>query len=140
MPALAGLWCVAALFAVGILGLVFGRSRAATTLVYGASLAITLAALALALAFLIGDGRPSSLTLPLGLPWIGAHFRVDALAAFFLIVVNLGGAIASLYALGYGQHIFIGLGLALAFRANSIGWAAALALTAALFHVFNHSV
>ena len=104
MPALAGLWCVAALFAVGILGLAFGRSRAATTLVYAASLAITLAALALALAFLIGDGRPSSLTLPLGLPWIGAHFRVDALAAFFLIVVNLGGAIASLYALGYGQH------------------------------------
>src|ERR1700720_3097570 len=36
--------------------------------------------------------------------------------------------------------IFIGLGLALAFRANNIGWAAALALTAALFHVFNHSV
>ncbi len=104
MPAIAGLWCVAALFAVGILGLLFGRSRAATTLVYAASLAIALAALALALAFLIGDGRPSSLTLPLGLPWIGAHFRVDALAAFFLIVVNLGGAIASLYALGYGQH------------------------------------
>ena len=36
--------------------------------------------------------------------------------------------------------IFIGLGLALAFRANGIEWAAALALAAALFHVFNHSV
>jgi NADH:ubiquinone oxidoreductase subunit 5 (subunit L)/multisubunit Na+/H+ antiporter MnhA subunit len=36
--------------------------------------------------------------------------------------------------------IFIGLGLALAFRANGIGWAAALALTAALFHVLNHSL
>ena len=36
--------------------------------------------------------------------------------------------------------IFIGLGLALAFEANGIGWAAALALTAALFHVFNHSI
>jgi NADH:ubiquinone oxidoreductase subunit 5 (subunit L)/multisubunit Na+/H+ antiporter MnhA subunit len=36
--------------------------------------------------------------------------------------------------------IFIGLGLALAFRANDMGMAAALALTAALFHVFNHSV
>jgi formate hydrogenlyase subunit 3/multisubunit Na+/H+ antiporter MnhD subunit len=34
--------------------------------------------------------------------------------------------------------IFIGLGLALAFRASGIGWAAALALTAALFHVLNH--
>jgi formate hydrogenlyase subunit 3/multisubunit Na+/H+ antiporter MnhD subunit len=36
--------------------------------------------------------------------------------------------------------IFIGLGLALAFRANDMRWAGALALTAALFHVFNHSV
>jgi formate hydrogenlyase subunit 3/multisubunit Na+/H+ antiporter MnhD subunit len=104
MPALAGLWCVAALFAVGILGLVLGRSRVATTLVYGASLAISLGVLALALTFLIAGGPPASATLPLGLPWIGAHFRVDALAAFFLIVVNLGGAVASLYALGYGRH------------------------------------
>ena len=44
------------------------------------------------------------MTLPLGLPWLGAHFRLDALAAFFLVVVNLGGAAASLYALGYGRH------------------------------------
>src|SRR5206468_1437374 len=44
------------------------------------------------------------LTLPLGLPWVGAHFRVDPLAAFFLVVVNLGGAGASLFALGYGRH------------------------------------
>jgi hydrogenase-4 component B len=104
MPALAGLWCVAALFAVGISGLVFGRSRVATTLVYGASLAATLVALTLALTFLLTNGQASSVTLPLGLPWIGAHFRLDPLAAFFLIVVNLGGAIASLYALGYGRH------------------------------------
>ena len=36
--------------------------------------------------------------------------------------------------------IFIGLGLALAFRANGLAPAAALALTAALFHVLNHSL
>jgi NADH:ubiquinone oxidoreductase subunit 5 (subunit L)/multisubunit Na+/H+ antiporter MnhA subunit len=36
--------------------------------------------------------------------------------------------------------IFIGLGLALAFEANEMPGAAALGLTAALFHVFNHSV
>ena len=46
----------------------------------------------------------TSLQLPLGLPWIGAHFRIDALAAFFLAVANLGGAAASLFALGYGRH------------------------------------
>jgi len=36
--------------------------------------------------------------------------------------------------------IYIGLGLALAFQANNMSWAAALALTAALFHVLNHSL
>src|SRR5205814_9073577 len=36
--------------------------------------------------------------------------------------------------------IFIGLGLALAFEANEMPAAAALALTAALLHVFNHSL
>ncbi len=44
------------------------------------------------------------MTLPLGLPWLGAHFRLDALSAFFLIVIAFGGAAASLYALGYGRH------------------------------------
>ena len=28
------------------------------------------------------------MTLPLGLPWLGAHFRLDALSAFFLAVVE----------------------------------------------------
>jgi len=36
--------------------------------------------------------------------------------------------------------IFIGLGLALAFEASGLRTAAALALTAAIFHVFNHSL
>jgi formate hydrogenlyase subunit 3/multisubunit Na+/H+ antiporter MnhD subunit len=36
--------------------------------------------------------------------------------------------------------IFIGLGLALAFKAQHLGWAAALAMTAALLHVLNHSM
>jgi hydrogenase-4 component B len=36
--------------------------------------------------------------------------------------------------------IFIGLGLALAFKAHGMAWAATLALTAALLHVLNHSL
>jgi hydrogenase-4 component B len=36
--------------------------------------------------------------------------------------------------------IFIGIGLAMAFQAYQVTWAAALALTAALFHVLNHSL
>lgn len=49
----------------------------------------------------IGD---SGLTLPLGLPWIGAHFQFDALTAFFLVILGIGGAVVSLYAIGYGRH------------------------------------
>ena len=46
-----------------------------------------------------GDARPRD--RPAG---HRRKFRLDALAAFFLVVVNLGGALASLYALGYGRH------------------------------------
>jgi hydrogenase-4 component B len=72
--------------------------------IYGGSLILSLAALAVVLAQLLGQRADEALTLPLGLPWIGAHFRLDALSAFFLVVVNLGGGAASLYALGYGKH------------------------------------
>ena len=65
---------------------------------------LSLAALAAALGALLGAAPPVSVTLPLGLPWLGAHFRLDALSAFFLAVVNLGTAAASLFALGYGRH------------------------------------
>src|SRR6185295_3816549 len=73
--------------------------------VYGASLMVALALCVIALVALLGNGSATSaITLPLGLPWLGAHFRIDALSSFFLVVVNLGGATASLFALGYGRH------------------------------------
>ena len=105
MPVTLALWSVLALLAVPLLAVTTRRSSVATYLVYGASLAICLVALAVALSYLVsGENRPSSLRLDLGLPWIGAHFRMDALAAFFLAVANLGAAAASLFAIGYGQH------------------------------------
>ena len=81
-----------------------GRSPAATRVVYGASLLIATISLAAAVAHLLGAAAPVSITLPLGVPWLGAHFRLDALSAFFLAVVDLGAASASLFALGYGRH------------------------------------
>jgi formate hydrogenlyase subunit 3/multisubunit Na+/H+ antiporter MnhD subunit len=98
------LWCIAALLGASTAAIA-GAHRAATPLVYGTALGASLLALAIATSSLLApDARPGALTLPLGLPWLGAHFRLDALAAFFLLVVNLGGAAASLYALGYGRH------------------------------------
>ena len=98
--------CVAALLATAILAIVLSRSERATAVIYGATLAVCLVALfgVAAVHCSAAPLAPPILTLPLGLPWLGAHFRLDALAAFFLVVVNLGGAAASLYGLGYGHH------------------------------------
>jgi hydrogenase-4 component B len=103
LPAVVGLWCVAALLAIGALAVVVGRWSLGTPVVYGLSLAASLVALGNALSHLVA-ADVATLTLPIGLPDLGAHVRLDALAAFFLVVVNLGGAAASLYALGYGRH------------------------------------
>jgi hydrogenase-4 component B len=102
MPVMVALACVAVLLATTAAAVAVGRS--AHRLVYGASLAASLVALAAALAQLIGGQAPAIATLPLGLPWLGAHFRLDALAAWFLAVASLGAAGASLFALGYGRH------------------------------------
>ncbi len=99
------LYGVAALVVLAPVAIALGASPRGTSVVYGASLMITLTLGMIALLSLFGYSDPSStVTLPLGLPWLGAHFRIDALAAFFLVVVNLGGASASLFALGYGRH------------------------------------
>ena len=103
MTAVHALYGVAALLALAPIAVALAASPRATAIVYGASLMITLALGVIALLSLF-DQSVSTVTLPLGLPWLGAHFRIDALAAFFLVVVNLGGATASLFALGYGRH------------------------------------
>jgi hydrogenase-4 component B len=51
----------------------------------------------------LGNAPVETLSLPLGLPWIAGCLRVDAHAAFFLAVVNLGGAAPCLYGLSDGR-------------------------------------
>ena len=96
--------CIAAHLAISLLAVATGRSLVTMRIVYGASLAISLLLLAIAADHLLGAKAPVTATLPLGLPWLGAHFRIDVLSAFFLMVVDLGAAAASLFALGYGRH------------------------------------
>ena len=93
----------AALLALAVVAAFVARKPYASRLVYGAALAISAALMIGALVQLLGGTKADELGLPLGLPWIGAHFRVDALSAFFLVVVNLGGGAASLYGLGVGR-------------------------------------
>src|SRR6202165_3150866 len=97
--------CAAALLAIAALAVALGRAAHASPIVYAASLAASLVLLVGALARLVADpGQVSTLTLPIGLPGLGAHFRIDALAAFFLVVANLGGSAARLSPPGSRRH------------------------------------
>jgi hydrogenase-4 component B len=99
----AALLCVGALIALAPVAAFAAARRSGSTLVYGATLTATGIASFVSLYHLLAL-PPAAVTLPLGLPWLGAHLRIDALSAVFLFVVNLGGALASLYGLGYGRH------------------------------------
>jgi hydrogenase-4 component B len=91
------------LLALALVGLVADDARRATAVAYGGCLTVAAALFLLSLAALLDPGPPRMLVLPLGLPWLGMHLRLDGLTAFFTLVVNLGAMLVSLYALGYGR-------------------------------------
>jgi formate hydrogenlyase subunit 3/multisubunit Na+/H+ antiporter MnhD subunit len=95
---------VAVLLIVSALSLLLHGTALGRNLVYGASLAASGVGLAVGLGALLSQAPAETSILPIGLPWLGAQFPLDALSAFFLVVINLGGAAASLYALGFGRH------------------------------------
>ena len=99
MSVVVALMCVAALLAIALFGM--SRKAWATAVVYRVCAFVCAVALIdVAASF----GTTQTVTLPIGLPWLGMHFRIDALSAVFLVVVNLGGLAASIFALGYGRH------------------------------------
>jgi hydrogenase-4 component B len=98
------LTCAAVLLALAVLAVVMARSPHASRLIYTACTLVTAISLAAALTHLLAARVPETLTLPVGLPWLGAHLRLDALSAFFLAVVDLGAMTAGLFAIGYGEH------------------------------------
>ena len=97
------LLCVAAYLGLGLAGIAL-KGRAASIVVYAGSFAVAITALAGGARVLLESPPASELLLPIGIPWLGAHFRLDPLSAFFVAVANLGAAAASLFAIGYGQH------------------------------------
>jgi hydrogenase-4 component B len=96
--------CSAVLLALAPTAVLLARSPAATRLVYAACMVTTAISLAAALAYLLTARTAEAAAFPVGVPWLGAHLRLDALSAFFLAVVDLGAFSASLFALGYGEH------------------------------------
>lgn len=93
---------VVALLILSFVAPAIANRRGASCAIYGASFVIS------GILFIDATLRLASAAvdrvLPLGLPWLGAHFHYDSLAAFFLAITNLGGAVASLYAIGYGRN------------------------------------
>ena len=100
------LYGVAVLLAAGIAGVFAARRRHGPLLVYSSALVTCATLFIAALRYVLtgANAVPESQLLPIGLPWIGAHFDLDLLAALFLLVTNLGGVTASLYGLGIGRH------------------------------------
>ncbi len=98
----AAAYCVAALLALAALGVGVARYGPGRSTIYAASALVCVALMWIGIASLGADA--ARMKLPLGLPWIGVNFRLDALAAAFLALVGLGGASASVYAIGYGRH------------------------------------
>ncbi|MFV0279532.1 MAG: hydrogenase 4 subunit B [Rhodoblastus sp.] len=110
MPLALALWCLVALAGVSASAIVLltiapRKSPHATRLVYGATCIVAVMLATAALAHLVAmPGEVTREVLPLGLPWIGARFKLDALSSFFLFTIDTGAAIASIYAIGYGAH------------------------------------
>src|SRR6266700_6316129 len=104
MAVYVALLCVGALLALAALAVMIGRRPAAGRIIYGACLAASVASFVAGVGQLVGGPASAVVILPVGLPWLGAHFHLDMLSAFFLTVVDLGAAAASLFALGYGEH------------------------------------
>jgi hydrogenase-4 component B len=96
--------CIAVLLAISVAVVLGARHRVTSTLAYCATLAVSAVALGIAGIELASANLPETLELPVGLPWLGAHFRIDPLSALFLVVVNLGSLGASLYGIGHGRH------------------------------------
>ena len=98
------LWGTGILLSLAVLAVLGQRFRATGATIYAACAVVSSIILVAAGLHLVGRGDVLTMRLPVGLPWIGANFRIDALAALFLVLANLGGAAASLFALGYGRH------------------------------------
>ncbi len=94
----------ACLLVLGPVAVSLRRASWVSGFIYAAASGLCALLAIFGIARLIGLSGDSVLTLPLGLPWIGAHFQLDSLAAFFLVILGVGGAVISLYGIGYGRH------------------------------------
>ena len=79
------------------------RPSGVVALVYGGSILVCILTALVALLRLAGYLDDMATIVPLGLPWLKAHLRLDALSAFFVLVVAGIGGVSALFGWGYHQ-------------------------------------
>lgn len=79
------------------------RRPVVAALVYGGTILVCALVALIALLRLAGQLDDMATTLPLGLPWLRVHLRLDALSAFFVLVVVGIGGVSALFGWGYHQ-------------------------------------
>jgi formate hydrogenlyase subunit 3/multisubunit Na+/H+ antiporter MnhD subunit len=91
---------IVAWFALGALGLVRAGSLVLVSrAIFPAGAAVGLALAAVA--FMAIGSPPQTMVLPLGLPDLPFHLRLDALSAFFLLLLGAVAVAVSIYSAGY---------------------------------------
>jgi len=97
---------LAALILLSLIAVIAGGREITPRLVHAGCAAASLGLLIGGLTHLgIGPGGTPAVVLPLGLPWMAAHFRLDNLSALFMVVVDLAAVAASVYGIGYCRHL-----------------------------------
>lgn len=96
------LFGILALCVLAVAGAILARVPAGRYLVYGGCAIVGVLSIVSGIAAIFGPAQ--HMALPIGIPWIGAHLRLDTLSGFFLLLLGLGSAGASLFAIGYTAH------------------------------------
>ena len=97
---------LSALLALAVLGVLAGTEMWRHRVIYACSAIACVALLFGGLKHLgQSPGAGPAIILPIGLPWMAAHFRLDNLSALFMVLVNFGTASASVYGIGYCSHL-----------------------------------
>ena len=99
------LWLAAAWIALGFMGMLrLHTTRFIAHLLFPLGAILCLGVALLAGIFLATGHAPQMVILPLGLPNLPFHARLDTLTGFFLLLLGLAGAGISIFAAGYFRH------------------------------------
>ena len=98
------LWVIGAWIALGLLGIAALHKFALVARVFFPLGAVGGLVLAFASARALTSGQVESKQLSLGLPQLPFHLRLDALSAFFLLIIGIASFGISLFAAGYFRN------------------------------------